>query len=116
VSSPRDNPCFDIDSNAAALNVLADDGASYLLPYAQFLSTERVPNPDLERESEAAPEKLMIHFAQAEVCILGSGLKALERALQKLELRFVKAADRRLTATLNTHVTAVTVTLAKENV
>ena len=115
-SSPRDNPCFDIDSTVGALNVLADDGTSYLLPYAQFLSTERGSNPALEKEPDAPPEKMRIGFAQAEVAVLGSGLKALERALQKLELKFVKAADRRLAATLNTHVAAVTITLTKENV
>ena len=115
-SSPRDNPCFDTDSTAAALNVLADDGASFLLPYAQFLFAERESNPALEKEPDAPPEKMRIGFAQAEVVVLGSGLKALERALQKLELKFVKAADRRLAATLNTHVAAVTITFAKENV
>jgi hypothetical protein len=115
-SSPRDNPCFDTDSTVGALNVLADDGTSYLLPYAQFLSTERKSNPTLEKEPDAPPEKMRIGFAQAEVAVWGSGLKALERALQKLELKFVKAADRRLAATLNTHVAAVTITLTKENV
>jgi len=116
VSSPRDNPCFDIDSNAAALNVLADDGTSYLLPHAQFLFAERDSNPALEKEPDAPPEKMRIGFAQAEVVVLGSGLKALERALQKLEMKFVKAADRRLATTLNTHVAALTITLAMENV
>ena len=115
-SSQRDNPCFDTDSNVGALNILADDGTSYLLPYAQFLSTERESNPALEKEPDAPPEKMRIGFAQAEVAVLGSGLKTLERALQKLELKFVKAADRRLAATLNTHVAAVTITFAKENV
>ena len=114
VSSPRDNPCFDTDSTVGALNVLADDGTSYLLPYAQFLSTERGSNPALEKEPDAPPEKMRIGFAQAEVAVLGSGLKALERALQKLELKFVKAADRRLAATLNAHVATVTITLMEE--
>ena len=36
--------------------------------------------------------------------------------IQKYELKFVKSADRRLAATLNTHIAAVTVTLTKENV
>lgn len=115
-SSPRDNPCFDTDSTVGALNVLVDDGTSYLLPYAQFLSTERKSNPALEKEPDAPPEMMRIGFAQAEVAVWGSGLKALERALQKLELKFVKTADRRLAATLNTHIAAVTITLTKENV
>ena len=38
-----DNPCFGSDTQIAALNVFADDGHSYLLPYAQFLSAERFP-------------------------------------------------------------------------
>jgi hypothetical protein len=113
-SSPRDNPCFGSDSQVAALNVLADDGISYLLPYAQFLYAERDSNPAVEKEPDAPPEKMLIRFAYADVVVLGSGLKPLERAIQKYELKFVKSADRRLAATLNTHVVAVTITLSKE--
>jgi hypothetical protein len=114
-SSPRDNPCFSGGPDIAALHVLADGGVSYLLPYAQFLSVERRPNPVLEREPDAPPEQLLIRFARADVVVLGSGLGRLEIGLQKYELKFVKAADRRLAATLNTHVAAVTVTFTKEN-
>ena len=42
--------------------------------------------------------------------ILGSGLHRLEEEIQKYELKFVKSADRRLAATLKTHIAAVTVT------
>ena len=52
----------------------------------------------------------------AEVVVLGSGLKRLEHGIQKYELKFVKSADRRLAATLSTHIAAVTLTLTKENV
>jgi hypothetical protein len=113
-SSPRDNPCFTTDPAIAALEVIADDGISYLLPYAQFLYAERTPNPALEKEPDAPPEQMAIHFACGEVVVLGSGLKRLEQNIQKYELKFVKAADRRLAETLNTHVVAVTVTLTKE--
>ena len=65
---------------------------------------------------DAPPEKMRIHFARADVVVLGSGLKRLEQGIQKYELKFVKSADRRLAATLNTHIAAVTVTLTKENV
>ena len=107
-SSPRDNPCLERDSTIAALEAIADDGVSYLLPYAQFLYAEKIPNPALE--------KVLIHFACADVVVLGSGLKRLEAEIQKYELKFVKSADRRLAATLKTHIAAVTVTLTKENV
>ena len=116
MSSPHDNPCCCGDPNSAALNVCADDGISFLLPYAQFLYAERISNPALEKEPDAPPEKIRIHFASAEVTVLGSGLKFVESKLQKCELKFVKAADRRLAATLNTHIAAVTLTLTKENV
>jgi hypothetical protein len=33
-ASPRDNPCLGNDPTIAALDVFADDGISYLLPYA----------------------------------------------------------------------------------
>jgi hypothetical protein len=115
-SSPRDNPCLERDSTIAALNVFADDGISYLLPYAQFLYAEKIPNPALEKEPDAPPEKMLIHFACADVVVQGSGLKRLVAELQKYELKFVKSADRRLATTLNTHIAAVTVTLPKENV
>jgi hypothetical protein len=80
------------------------------------LYAERFPNPKLETEPDAPPEKFLIRFAQAEVVVLGSGLKLLEQWIQKYELKFVKSADRRLTAMLNTHITAVTLTLTKEHV
>jgi hypothetical protein len=114
-SNPRDNPCVGSDSTITALKVIADDGVSYLLPYAQFLYAEKVSNPALEKEPDAPPEKMRIHFAAGDVVVLGSGLKRLETDIQKYELKFVKSADRRLAATLNTHIAAVTVTLSKEN-
>ena len=115
-SSPRDNPCLGSDATIAALDVFADDGTSYLLPYAQFLYAEKISNPALEKEPDAPPEKVLIRFARADVVVLGSGLKRLEQGIQKYELKFVKSADRRLAATLNTHIAAVTVTLTRENV
>ena len=77
---------------------------------------EKIPNPALEKEADAPPEKVLIHFASADVIVLGSGLKRLTQEIQKYELKFVKSADRRLAATLKTHIAAVTVTLAKENI
>jgi hypothetical protein len=110
------NPCFGSDTQTAALNVFADDGHSYLLPYAQFLSAEKFCNPALEQEPDAPPEKMLIGFASANVVVLGSGLKRLEAEIQKYELKFVKSADRRLAATLNTHIAAITITYTKENI
>ena len=115
-SSPRDNPCLGNDPTIAALDVFADNGISYLLPYAQFLYAERISNPALEKEPDAPPEKMRIFFATAEVVVLGSGLKRLEQGIQKSELKFVKSADRRLAATLSTHIAAVTLTLTKESI
>ena len=115
-SSPRDNPCLGSDSTIAALVVFADDGISYLLPYAQFLYAERTANPALEREPEAPPEKMSIHFACADVIVLGIGLNWLERRLQQYELSFVMPADSRVGAVYDTLVTTVTLTLTKESV
>jgi hypothetical protein len=116
VSSPTDNPCLERDSTIAALEAIADDGISYLLPYAQFLYAEKIPNLALEKEPDAPPERMLIHFVRAEVVVLGSGLKRLAQEIQKYELKFVKSADRRFAATLKTHIAAVTVTLTKKNV
>ena len=115
-SSPRDNPCLGSDPTIAALDVCADDGISYLLPYAQFLYAERTANPALEKEPEAPPEKMSIHFACADVIVLGSGLNWLERRLQQYELSFVMSADSRLGAVYDTLIAAVTLTLIKERV
>ena len=115
-SNPRDNPCYGCDPTVATLNVLADYEHSYQLPYAQFLCAELMPNPALEKTADAPSEKLLIRFAVAEVTVLGGGLKAVERAIQKYELKFVKSADRRLAASLKTHIAAVTMAFPKENV
>ena len=113
-SSSHKNPCYDSDSTTATLGVFVDD-ISYTLPYAHFLYAERRPNPALEKEPDAPPEELRLHFVSAEVVICGSGLRMLERAIQKYELKSVQAADRRLAASLTTHVASVTHTLTKEN-
>ena len=113
-SSSRDNPCYGSDPTVATRNVFADDEHSYHLPYAQFLYAEMIPNPALEKKPDAPPEKVLICFAAAEVTVLGSGLKSLERAIQKYELKFVKAADRRYAAALKTHIVSVTITFNRE--
>jgi hypothetical protein len=114
VSESRDHPCIGSDPNIAALDIIADDGISYLLPYAQFLYAKRTANPALEKEPDAPPEKMSVHFVSAEVIVLGSGLKRLERRLQGYELSFLMSADSRLGAVYDTLITAVTVTLTKE--
>jgi hypothetical protein len=115
-SNSRANLCLGHDSNAAAVAFLTDDGISYLLPYAQFLYAERMANPALEKGPEASPEKMSIHFGCADVIVLGSGLKQLESWLQKNELSFVMSADSRLDDVCRALITAVTVTITKENV
>ena len=115
-SSPRDNPCLGHDPNAAAVAVLTDDGISYLLPHAQFLYAKRTANPALDKEPEAPPEKMSIHFVGAEVIVLGCGLERLERWLQQYKLSSLMPADSRLSVVYDTLITAVTVTLTKENV
>ena len=46
------------DSTIAGLVVFADDGSSYVLPYAQFMYAERNSNPALESDADAPPEKM----------------------------------------------------------
>lgn len=113
-SSQRDNPSYGSNPKVAAVNVLADDGTSYQFPYAQFLYAEKAPNSALETKAESPPEKLVIHFAVAQVVILGSGLKSIERNIQQYDLQFVRATDARNAAPQKTHIAAVTVTLTKE--
>jgi len=115
-SSTRDNPCYGSDPNVASLNAYADDEHSYLLPYAQLLFAETIPNPALEKNADAPPEKLVICFAVAEVTLLGSGLQSVARRIQKYDLNFVKAIDRRFAASLKTHIAAVAINFNKDNI
>jgi hypothetical protein len=112
-SSSRDNPCYGNDPTVATLNAVADDERSYQLPYAQFLYAETTPNPALEKDADAPPEKLLICFVVAKVTLLGSGLRYIERAIQKYELKFVKSAARRFAAAFKTHVAAVTISITE---
>jgi hypothetical protein len=58
---------------------------------------------------------MLIRFAQAEVGVLGSGLKSVKRDLQEYELKFVKSAPpRRFAAVANAHVAAIPITFTKE--
>ncbi len=116
VSNSRNNLCLGHDPNAAAVAVLTDDGISYLLPFAQFLCAKRTANPALEQEPEAPPEKMSIHFAGAEVTVLGCGLVRLESRLQKYDLGYVMPVESRLGAVYDTLITSVSVTLTKERV
>ena len=113
-SAPRNPTCYDLDPNAAALKVFADDGHNYLLAYAQFLYADTFANPDLEQDADAPPEKMLIRFAQADVVVLGSDLRTLERAIQKYELKHVRSADRRFAVPLHLHVDTVSITFNKE--
>jgi len=113
VSSAHDNPCYGIDSNVASLNVYADDEHSYLLPYAQLLYAETIPNPALEKNADAPPEKMLVCFAVAEVTLFGTGLQVVARKIQKCDLNFLKAVDRRFASTLKTHVAAIAVNFTK---
>jgi len=116
VSSSRDNPCYGSDPTVATLNVFTNDQHNYQFPYAQLLYSETAPNPELETNADAPPEKLLICFAAAKVTVLGSGLNSLERAIQKYELKFVKSADRRYTALrqAGAHISSVDVARSNE--
>lgn len=113
-SNPRDNPCYGTDATVATLNVITDDEESFQLPYAQFLYSRLAAEPALEKDLKAPPQRLLITFAVAEVVVMGSGLKSIDRAIQKHELRFVQRADRRYATTLKTHIASVAITFPKE--
>lgn len=115
-SSLRDNPCYHRSPSVAALQVFADDGISYLLPYSQFLYAKRSANEAMEKQPDAPPQKLLIHFVAGDVVVLGSDLRRVEDGIQQYELSFVKSVDRRLATTLTPHIAAVAVTLTKETV
>jgi hypothetical protein len=68
------------------------------------LYAETSPNPALEKDADAPPERLVVAFAVANVTVLGGGLSYIERAIQKYELKFVKSAARRYASALKTHV------------
>jgi hypothetical protein len=115
-SDLRNQPCFSTDPKVACLRVLTGDERSYLLPYAQFLRAGTSPNPALGTSPEAPPQKMTISFTGAEVTLLGSGLSAIERGLQALDLQFVKSAPPQSAAAIRCHITAIRITFNKEDV
>lgn len=112
--------CYGVDSQVFALNVLTDHQRSHQLAYAHFIHSELGANPASEQKPDAPPQQLLIHFSMAVVTILGAGLHALEKHLQKSELQFVQrgtlCANRveRPTTKPTTVVTSVTITFTKE--
>ena len=56
-SSLRDNPCFTTDPTIAALEVIADDGISYLLPYANSCPPKDYPTLHWKRSQMPRPKK-----------------------------------------------------------
>ena len=65
-----------------------------------------ISNPALETKPDAPPKKLLLTVCRGRRCGEASGLKTVERAIQKYGVKFVKAADRRYAATFKTHVAA----------
>jgi hypothetical protein len=76
--------------------------------FAETARTLRLPFHVPHRVNRLAIARL------ANVTVLGSGLKYLERAIQKYELKFVKSAARRYASALKTHVAAVTITFTED--
>jgi len=105
--------CFAIDPQVATLNVITDHQRSHQLAYAHFVRSEFGDNPALEQKPDAPPQVLSIHFSVGVVTVLGAGLRVLDRALQKHELKFVqrgKITGKEHSTTPTTVVTSVTIT------
>ena len=82
--NPRDNPFLRHGFHSRHFERGGRRRQDYQLPYAQLLYAEMISNPALEKKPDAPPEKLLIRFALADVVVLGSGLKAVERAFQNM--------------------------------
>jgi len=82
--------CYGLDSQVATLNVITDHQRNHQLAYAHFIRSEFGDNPDVESKPAAAPQQLVLHFSMAVVTILGAGLRPLDRAIQKNELKYVQ--------------------------
>jgi len=104
-------PCYDVETNIPILAVLSDDGGTYLLPYKQLFYAELTPGPS--RSPIALLEKLQIHFSMADLTVLGKGLKPIELAVQKGELKLVKPVDKRFSQNMSTHVASVKIEFLK---
>lgn len=105
--------CYALDPQVATLNVITDHQRSHQLAYAHFIRSEFGDNPTLEQKPEAPPQVLSIHFSIGVVTVLGAGLRALDRALQKHELKLVqrgKVAAKEHSTTPTTVVASVTIT------
>lgn len=80
--------CYATDAQIATLNVITEHQHSHQLAYAHFIRSELGDNPTLEQKPGAPPQLLIIHFSIAVVTVLGAGLRPLDKALQKNELKF----------------------------
>ncbi len=112
--SNKDNPCYGSDTTVTALRVVTRAGTSHLLPYAQFLGARRDANPELEQHPDGPPERLLIQFAQAEVRVLGCGLKFLEDGLRKSSLSQVQVSELWRTELFHTVIGEVIVNIHRE--
>lgn len=104
--------CFAIDPQVATLNVITDHQRSHQLAYAHFVRSEFGDNSTLEQKPDAPPQVLSIHFSVGVVTVLGAGLRVLDRALQKHELKLVqrgKSTNERATTPITTVIASVTI-------
>jgi len=107
-----DKNCYGTDAQVATLNVFTDHQRSHQLAYAHFIRSELGDNPALEQKPDASPQVLSIHFSVGVVTVVGAGLRVLDKALQKHELKFVqrgKCTNERATASTTTVITSVTI-------
>jgi hypothetical protein len=77
------------------LDFLTRDGRIFGFSYSQLTNYQLVPNPTLERRSDAPPERLTLLFSTHDVILTGWRLHALRPLLHSARLAALRAADPR---------------------
>jgi len=69
----------------------------------------------LEKEPDAPPEKMLIHFACADVVVLAAP-QAADTGNSEIRIEVCEVGGSAVRRHVETHIAAVTVTLTKENI
>ena len=88
----------DPDRYCASADITADDGRVHGFAAAQYLGYLLEPNPSADA---ASPERMTLHYATADVVILGRQLNPIAGALSRSRLEMLQPISARYAPALN---------------
>jgi hypothetical protein len=78
------------EAHVFTMVIVADDSRRHYLAMAQYLGGLHEVNPARVEDPQAPQERMLLHFATAEVTLLGSHLNRIEAALREGRLVLLK--------------------------